>query len=120
MNQITEDASKQLKIKSKKERKNDNLKKKKSKITKLFIILAIFIMNALGFMNSVYAISEINSAYVYSIGDCGQLLKYKGVIVITGYVQYSYNGVSYPAYCLDKTKVRCTSRTLYCFCERSY
>lgn len=85
---------------------------KKRKITKLLIILAIFIMNGLGFMNAVYAAPEINSAYIYSIGDCGQLLKYKGVIVITGYVQYNYNGVSYPAYCLDKTKVRCAGTTI--------
>lgn len=56
-------------------------------------------------MNSVYAAPEINTAYMYSIGDCGQLLKYKGTIVKTDYVQYDYNGVSYPAYCLDKTKI---------------
>lgn len=69
-------------------------------------------MNGLGFMNSVYATTEINSAYMYSAGNCGQLLKYRGIIVITDYVQYSYNGVDYPAYCLDKTKVRCTGRTI--------
>ena len=74
--------------------------------------MVIFIMNGLGFMNSVYATSRIESAYIYSIGDCGQLLKYKGVIVKTDYVQYDYNGVSYPAYCMDKTKIRSTSTTI--------
>lgn len=69
-------------------------------------------MNGLGFINAVYATPEIDSAYMYSVGDCGQLLKYRGAIVITDYVQYSYNGVDYPAYCLDKTKVRCTSTTI--------
>lgn len=69
------------------------------------MIITILIINGLGFMNSVYAAPEINTAYMYSIGDCGQLLKYKGVIVKTDYVQYDYNGVSYPAYCLDKTKI---------------
>lgn len=81
------------------------MRKKKSKIKKLLFILAILFMNGLGFMNSVCATSYINSAHMYSAGDCGQLLKYKGVLVEAGYVQYTYNGVNYPAYCLDKTKV---------------
>ncbi len=79
---------------------------------KLLTLLAIFIMNALGFMNAVYATPEINTAYMYSAGDCGQLLNYKGAVVLTDYVQYDYNGVSYPAYCLDKTKVRSTGRRI--------
>lgn len=77
-------------------------------------------MNGLGFVNAVYAAPYINSAHMYSAGDCGQLLKYKGVVVETGYVQYSYNGVNYPAYCLDKTKVRSTRGCLYGFCKRSH
>lgn len=79
------------------------MKKKKSKIKKLLIILAIFIMNGLGFMNAVYATS-IESANLYAIGDCGQLLKYKGGVVKISYVQYSYNGVDYPAYCMNPNK----------------
>ncbi len=79
------------------------MKKKKSKIKKLLIILAIFIMNGLGFMNAVYATS-IESANLYSIGDCGQLLKYKGNVIKVSYVQYSYNGVDYPAYCMNPNK----------------
>lgn len=81
------------------------MNQKKGKIKKLLIILAIFIMNGLGFMNAVYATS-MDSANLYAIGDCGQLLKYKGIVVKVSYVQYSYNGVDYPAYCLDKTKPR--------------
>lgn len=81
------------------------MKKKKGKIKKIFIIIAILVMNALGLANAVYATNSIHSAYIYSIGSCGQLLKYKGSIVKTDYVQYSYNGVEYPAYCMDKTKV---------------
>ena len=97
------------------------MKKKRSKIKKILTILTIFIMNGLGFVNAVYAAPYINSAHMYSAGDCGELLKYKGVIVKTSYVQYSYNGVNYPAYCLDKTKPRSTRRgSLYCFCKRSY
>lgn len=81
------------------------MKKKRNKLKKIVTIMIIMIINGLGFMNSVYATPEINTAYMYSTGDCGELLKYKGVIVKTDYVQYDYNGVSYPAYCLDKTKV---------------
>lgn len=60
-------------------------------------------MNGLGFMNAVYATS-IESANLYAIGDCGQLLKYKGGVVKISYVQYSYNGVDYPAYCMNPNK----------------
>lgn len=88
------------------------MKKKKSKMKKILILLAIFFMNGLGFMNSVCAAPYIDSAHMYSAGDCGQLLKYQGVVVESGYVQYTYNGVNYPAYCLDKTKVRSTRRSV--------
>ena len=102
MNQITEDVYKELRIK-KIERKSENLNKTKNKIKTISIIIAIIIINFLGFINSVYAIN-LNSANIYCIGDCGQLLKYKGVTVKVSYVQYSNNGIDYPAYCLDKTK----------------
>ena len=81
------------------------MKKNKGKMKKLLIILAIFIMNSLGFINAVYATS-IDSANLYAAGDCGQLLKYKGTIVKVSYVRYSDNGINYPAYCMDKTKPR--------------
>lgn len=71
----------------------------------LIILLAVFIMNGLGIMNTIYATS-MDVANLYAIGECGELLKYKGVVVKVSYVQYSYNGVDYPAYCLDKTKPR--------------
>lgn len=103
MNQITEDVFEQSKRSHKKERKNDNLKKKKGKLKKLLVLLAIFIMNGLGFMNAVYATS-IDSANLYAVGDCGSLLKYKGAVVKVSYIQYSNNGMDYPAYCMDKTK----------------
>lgn len=70
---------------------------------KILMILAIFIINGLGFMNAVYATS-IQSANLYAVEDCGTLLKYKGAIVKVSYIQYSHNGVNYPAYCMDKTK----------------
>ena len=79
------------------------MKKAKSIIKKIAIGISILVLNSLGFLNSVQA-SQISSANLYSIGDCGQLLKYKGSIVKVSYVEYIENGVNYPAYCLDKTK----------------
>lgn len=81
------------------------MKKKRGKIRKLFILLAIFVINGLVFLNSVQATS-IDTAKLCSIGDCGKLLKYRGIVVKTSYVKYSNNGVDYPAYCMDKTKQR--------------
>lgn len=78
---------------------------------KLLVILTIFIINSLGFINAVYATS-MESANLYVIGDCGQLLKYRGNVVTVNYVQYTHNGVNYPAYCLNKTKPRCRNKKL--------
>lgn len=75
-------------------------------------------MNGLSFMNSVYATS-IDSANLYAVGECGKLLKYKGVVVLTNYIQYSKNGVEYPAYCMDKTKQRSRNTRLYSIYKRS-
>ncbi len=88
------------------------MKKKKGILKKVLIIFAILTINVLGIMNCVYATTQINSAHIYAVGDCGRLLKYEGVEVITDYVQYSLDGVDYPAYCMNKTKVRSPSRTL--------
>lgn len=75
-------------------------------------------MNGLGFMNAVYATS-MESANLYAIGDCGALLKYRGGVVKVSYVQYSNNGLDYPAYCMDKTKPRSRNRKLCSICARS-
>lgn len=53
--------------------------------------------------NSVKAVN-INSANIISGGDCGSLLIYKGIVVKAYYAQYTKDRVTYPAYCLDKTK----------------
>ena len=75
--------------------------KKYIKVT--FIVLAIIVLNFLNFTNSVIA-SNLDIANVQAIGDCGSLLKYKGIIVKTTYIAYEDNGKLYPAYCMDKTK----------------
>lgn len=72
-------------------------------LKKVTVILAIGVMNILCLENSIYA-ADLTSANVYMVEDCGQLLTYKGVPVITSYIEYNCNGEKYPAYCLDKTK----------------
>ena len=66
-------------------------------------MLALILMNFFSLINSVTA-SNLDTANIQSVADCGQLLKYRGSIVITYYAEYNDNGVTYPAYCLDKTK----------------
>lgn len=81
----------------------NNLYKIKKYIKVTFIVLAIIVLNFLNFTNSVIA-SNLDIANVQAIGDCGSLLKYKGIIVKTTYIAYEDNGKLYPAYCMDKTK----------------
>ena len=79
-------------------------KTRKINIVKILLVISIlFIIDLLIVINSVRA-ESLNSANIYSIGDCGNLLTYKGVIVKVSYVQYTKDNVNYPAYCLDKTK----------------
>lgn len=82
------------------------MKKAKSIIIKTLIVIALLIMNFMLFFNSVIAAENIDAANIYSAGDCGNLLKYKGIYVKVYYAEYVNNGVVYPAYCLDKTKHR--------------
>ena len=82
-------------------------KKRKNKLIgigkKLGVLFTLISLNIAGLFSIVNA-KTINSAYIYSIGDCGNLLTYKGVPVKVSYVEYTENGVHYPAYCMDKTK----------------
>lgn len=75
----------------------------KNKIKKVLVAITILLLNGLSFINSVYASND--SLYIYKTGDCGQLLTYKGVAVKVSYVIYTKDGISYPAYCMDKTKI---------------
>lgn len=69
----------------------------------LSVIISALILNILAIANSIQAVN-INSANITSGGDCGELLTYQGMIVKVYYAQYTKDGISYPAYCLDKTK----------------
>ena len=79
------------------------MRKTKRIISKILIILSLMILNFMVFINSTTAV-QLNSANIYAVKDCGSLLKYKGVVVKVTYVEYSNNGMNFPAYCLDKTK----------------
>lgn len=83
--------------------RNDIVRKIKSLIIKILLVFSILVLNILNVLNNVQAVN-INSADIYCVGDCGELLTYKGVNVKVSYVEYLNNGVSYPAYCMDKTK----------------
>lgn len=91
-----------------KNKENRKLKSKRKtklvgRIKVLIIASALFVFNILNFINVANA-ESINTANIYSIGDCGSLLTYKGITVKVSYVQYIQDGVEYPAYCMDKTK----------------
>lgn len=96
MNQNIEDVCRQYKNK----RRNSTIKK----LIKIIIItFSIILANILLIFNSANAIS-LNSANIQSGGDCGSLLIHKGIYIKAYYAEYIQDGISYPAYCLDKTK----------------
>ena len=77
------------------------------KLKKIFLILMTIIatlaMNFLGLANSVCAADLGGNIQLQNEGDCGELLIYNGVQVVTAYVTYtSSNGNTYPAYCLNR------------------
>ena len=124
MNLSTEDVYKQQK-KNNREKKNKvkliKLKRKwslliktKKILKKLFLASSLILLSSLTFINSSNAVT-LDAAHVYSIGRCPYLVKYQGSARIVDYVQYDYNGVSYPAYCLDKTKKRSRHKWIYSF-----
>ena len=84
-------------------------------ILSILIVLVILTTNYTILINSARAVNltEISQIELHSRGTCQQLLKYKGVAVKTTYVEYTYNGKNYPAYCLDKTLPGITSELIY-------
>lgn len=94
---------KQNKNKIKTKAKNERKSKLLGKVGKILIPVMLIIFNMLSFMSVVNA-QNINSADIYSVGDCGNLLTYKGLPVKVSYVEYTKDGLHYPAYCMDKTK----------------
>ena len=84
-------------------------------IKKFFAMFVSFsLLNIITIFSTVQAV-DTSSANIVSGGECGNLLKYKGNVVLVHYVEYKKDGVSYPAYCLDKTKPR-SDRWIFIFC----
>ena len=88
---------------------------KRKIIIAITLTIITFLVNIITFANCVKAASlkEISQIELHSRGYCGQLLKYKGVIVKVTYVEYIHNGKNYPAYCLDKTLPGITDELVY-------
>ena len=79
------------------------MKKFKKIILSLMTMIITLAMNFLGLANSVCAADLGGNIQLQNEGDCGELLIYNGVQVVTAYVTYtSSNGNTYPAYCLNR------------------
>lgn len=75
---------------------------KKIKICFIVTMLILIISNL--FCVRSFAGFNIDSANLYSKGDCGQLIKREGKTIKITYIVYNKDGKEYPAYCLDKLK----------------
>ena len=78
----------------------------------VMVVVSLFVLNGLTITNCVRAVN-LKDVSIQSAGDCGSLLTYKGIVVKAYYAQYTINGKSYPAYCLDKTKQGVTDEISY-------
>ena len=81
-------------------------KLKKFKKVKKYIIasvigIIVLIFNFFALLNTVYAVELGGSVNLQKICDCGSLLKYKGIPVVTTYVASVEGENVYPAYCLN-------------------
>ena len=74
---------------------------KKLKLQLIVILSAILIFSNI-FWSMSFASFNIESANLYSKGDCGELIKKMVQLIHTTYVVYLKDGKEYPAYCLDK------------------
>ncbi len=79
--------------------------KQKNKQKLIYIILLIiYLLNAL---SGIVSATQINSAPLINLGDCGYHLQFWDTkqnawsYIITTYIGYNYNGKTYPAYCLN-------------------
>ena len=68
------------------------------------ILVNYFCISMLLQFNKSYASSSIAEADLYSKGECGDLITYKGRTIRATYVVYQKDGVEYPAYCINQDK----------------
>ena len=81
---------------------NRNIKFITKNKERVVVILLLIILN-LGLLISSSFGANLESANLYGTHDCPSLIRYNNIPVRVIYVEYKNNGVSYPAYCLDKT-----------------
>lgn len=65
------------------------------------ILISILILSTIFIINKSNA-TDINQAYLYSIGQYTDLLRYNNMNIQTTYVVYQKDGIEYPAYCMQK------------------
>ena len=82
-------------------------------IKKVITILMINILGIIALTGIVSAKNIPTSAKLYSGGEVPQLLRYAEIPQETKYVFHKYNGVEYPAYCLNQTLPGVTSSNQY-------
>ena len=84
--------------------------KKFIKLISLLIINVVTIISLTGFAN---AKTNIDSADLYVAGEVPIYFRYAEIERTTKYVFHKYNGVEYPAYCLNQTLQGITNTTKY-------
>lgn len=65
----------------------------------MIVMLLLIILNTI-LIHHVQAVN-IDTAKLYDVGMCGDLLKYKGSTIRVTYVEYKAGGETNPAYCLN-------------------
>lgn len=80
------------------------MKKKTKTLLIVLIVILLFMNNILLMTNTVNAAYAIDKADLYTKGNCGDLLRYNGVTILTAFVVYRHNNVEYPAYCIQKER----------------
>jgi len=81
----------------------------KNDIKKMVVVILMTITLIFNISTFVQAVTEITSADITYVKDCGSHLQAKDsdgwYTVVASYVEYEApNGKKYPAYCLDNTK----------------
>ena len=84
---------------------------KNGTIKKIVTICSLIILTLMPITNCLAV--DLEKIDLKSDGECGKLLKYKGMEVKVTYVYYEKEGIRYPAYCMDKTKPGVTEDNEY-------
>ena len=81
---------------------NRNIKFSNKNKERILLVVILIILDLVIFISSSFG-ANLENANIYGTHDCPSLIGYKNISVRVIYVEYKNEGVSYPAYCLDKT-----------------